>query len=71
MFRVVWPTASGSTNAVNQSVSDTIEVRLDYEASGHRYLGLPLKAPAKEPKATVVLLPDWRGQSPFARDLAS
>ena len=43
----------------------------DYVADDQRYRGLLLEEPDAAPKAVVVLLPDWRGQSPLARDHAS
>lgn len=47
-----------------------VESALDYAVDAQRYSGLLLKGPTGTPKAAVVLLPDWRGQSPLARDHA-
>ena len=46
-----------------------IENRFEYTNGGQRYVGQLLK-PSTDPKAAAVLLPDWRGQSPLARDHA-
>lgn len=51
-------------------MSSLIEIDFDYVASDRRYRGLLLKSGALEPKAAIALLPDWRGQSPLARDHA-
>lgn len=52
-------------------MSDCIETKLEYAAGTQRYCGLLLRAPTGQPKAAVVLLPDWRGQSTLARDHAN
>lgn len=49
------------------SVNETV---LDYTAGAQRYRGVLLGAGDEAPRAAVVLLPDWRGQSPLARDHA-
>ncbi len=51
--------------------NEIVECPLDYMAGDQRYCGLLLKARVATQKAAVVLLPDWRGQSPLARDHAS
>ncbi|GGP25306.1 dienelactone hydrolase family protein [Silvimonas amylolytica] len=48
-----------------------VETRLDYAAGQQNYRGLLIKGSGLVPKAAVVLLPDWRGQSPLARDHAA
>lgn len=45
------------------------ETKITYECAGVSYSGLMLQ-PEAVPKAAVVLLPDWRGQSQLARDHA-
>lgn len=50
-------------------MSGASETEFCYAAGGQSYRGL-LMRPAV-PKAAVVLLPDWRGQSPLARDHAA
>ncbi|MBX5157676.1 alpha/beta fold hydrolase [Rhizobium sp. NZLR8] len=52
-------------------MSSMTEFDFDYEASGKHYKGLLLKSATLEPKAAIALLPDWRGQSPLARDHAA
>ncbi len=52
-------------------MGDSIETNIDYVVGAQRYCGLLLKAPTGQPKAAVVLLPDWRGQSALARDHAN
>jgi len=52
-------------------MSGAIEMKLDYVVGAQRYCGLLLMAPGESSKAAVMLLPDWRGQSPLARDHAS
>lgn len=51
-------------------MNNTTETGFDYAVDGKRYHGLILELTDLEPKAAVVLLPDWRGQSPLARDHA-
>jgi dienelactone hydrolase len=51
-------------------MNDGVETTIDYAAGGQRYRGLLLQPSAGQPKCAVVLLPDWRGQSPLARDHA-
>jgi len=41
-----------------------------YETGTRKYRGVFLEAASTTPLAAVVLLPDWRGQSPLARDHA-
>jgi dienelactone hydrolase len=50
--------------------NEIVESALAYAVGAQRYAGLLLKASNGKPKAAVVLLPDWRGQSPLARDHA-
>jgi dienelactone hydrolase len=52
-------------------MNDIVESMLDYAVDDQRYSGVVLKVPGALPRAAVVLLPDWRGQSPLARDHAS
>ncbi len=52
-------------------MSELIETAVDYAVGERRYSALLLRASSAEPKAAVVLLPDWRGQSPLARNHAS
>ena len=52
-------------------MSHIVEATLDYAVKNQRYSGLLLEAPNTAPKAAIALLPDWRGQSPLARDHAS
>jgi dienelactone hydrolase len=47
------------------------EIDFEYAVGDKRYRGLLLKPAGEEPRAAVALLPDWRGQSPLARDHAS
>ena len=51
-------------------MADLVEQKLFYSAENVDYAGLLLQARGREPRATVVLLPDWRGQSGLARDHA-
>jgi dienelactone hydrolase len=51
-------------------MSDGVETTIDYAAGGQRYRGLLLRPSAGQVKCAVVLLPDWRGLSPLARDHA-
>jgi dienelactone hydrolase len=51
-------------------MNDGAETTIDYAAGGQRYRGLLLRPSAGQAKYAVVLLPDWRGQSPLARDHA-
>ncbi len=44
---------------------------IKYNVGTKSYLGTLLKAPIEKPKAAVVLLPDWRGQSALAYDHAN
>jgi dienelactone hydrolase len=46
------------------------EQAFSYEAHGQTYQGLLLGSELRKPRATVALLPDWRGQSALARDHA-
>jgi len=50
-------------------MNDMVGKRMDYAVGTQRYQGLLLGA-ATQPKAAVVLLPDWRGQGELARDHA-
>lgn len=50
-------------------MNDMAGKRMDYAVGAQRYQGLRL-GDATRPKAAVVLLPDWRGQSELARDHA-
>jgi dienelactone hydrolase len=53
---------------------NTTETEFEYSANDKRYRGLILKVAkltASNPRAAVVLLPDWRGRSPLARDHAN
>lgn len=52
-------------------MSNSIETKIDYTVGTQRYCGLLLKKPTGQPKAAVVLLPDWRGQSKLSRDHAN
>ncbi len=52
-------------------MSIIVETKLDYTLATQRYCGLLLKKSTGQPKAAVVLLPDWRGQSKLSRDHAS
>jgi len=52
-------------------MSNTTETEFEYAANDKHYRGLILKFAASNPRAAVVLLPDWRGQSPLARDHAN
>jgi dienelactone hydrolase len=45
------------------------EMPFEYTSGDQRYVGQLLK-PSGDVKAAAVLLPDWRGQSPLARDHA-
>ena len=49
---------------------EIIEKSLAYMAGEKRYLGLYLSEQGRTPRAVVVLLPDWRGQSKLSRDHA-
>ena len=46
------------------------EAEFEYTVDDKRYRGTIIRSTAAQPKAAVVLLPDWRGQSPLARDHA-
>ena len=46
------------------------EIELEYAAGSKSYSGLLLSPIRQEPKAAVVMLPDWRGRSSLARDHA-
>lgn len=48
----------------------TSETKFEYSANNQLYRGLLIKPVDGQTKAGVVLLPDWRGQSPLARDHA-
>jgi dienelactone hydrolase len=50
-----------------QAISET---SFEYFANNQPYRGLLIRPADGETKAGVVLLPDWRGQSPLARDHA-
>lgn len=52
-------------------MSSMTEIDFEYAANDKRYRGLLLKSAALEPRVAVALLPDWRGQSPLARDHAA
>jgi dienelactone hydrolase len=45
--------------------------KFSYVADGRTYIGSIRRAPTATPMAAVVLLPDWRGQSPLANDHAA
>jgi dienelactone hydrolase len=45
-------------------------VSFAYEAGGQKYRGGLVAKPGAKPSAAVVLLPDWRGQSPLALEHA-
>ncbi|MCB1492066.1 MAG: dienelactone hydrolase family protein [Rhodobiaceae bacterium] len=47
------------------------ETKISYTAGGRNYAGTLIAAEGGAPKAAVVLLPDWRGQSTLARDHAA
>lgn len=51
-------------------VSNIESAPFEYEARGQKYRGAWLANSGVTPSAAVVLLPDWRGQSPLARDHA-
>jgi len=51
-------------------MTSTTETEFNYAVDDKRYRGLMLGLTDLKPKAAVVLLPDWRGQSPLARDHA-
>jgi dienelactone hydrolase len=51
-------------------MSSTTETEFSYAVADKRYRGRILRRTDSEPKAAVVLLPDWRGQSPLARNHA-
>jgi len=51
-------------------VSEIESAPFEYEARTQKYRGTLLAMRGLEPSAAVVLLPDWRGQSPLARDHA-
>lgn len=46
------------------------ETKLSYRAGGRTYLGRLVRTERETIRAAVVLLPDWRGLSPLARDHA-
>lgn len=52
-------------------MDEIAETEFDYATSDRHYRGLLLKSANSAPKAAVVLLPDWRGQSSLARDHAA
>ncbi len=52
-------------------MSFVAETKFDYDVADRRYCGLILGSMIANPRAAVVLLPDWRGQSPLARDHAN
>jgi dienelactone hydrolase len=51
-------------------MSQLVESALHYGVQDRKHLGLLLVPQGARPKAAVVLLPDWRGQSELARDHA-
>ena len=51
-------------------MTKVIETEFDYTADDRHYRGLRLKSADIAPRGCAVLLPDWRGQSPLARDHA-
>jgi dienelactone hydrolase len=51
-------------------VSEIESTPFEYEAHNQKYRGTFLARGGAEPSAAVVLLPDWRGQSPLAHDHA-
>lgn len=53
------------------TMSAIAETVFDYAVGAQGYSGVLLKEQGATPKAIVVLLPDWRGQSPLARDHAA
>lgn len=52
-------------------MDDLVEFTLTYAAEGTSYSGLMVHPDGDSPRAAVVLLPDWQGQSPLAHDHAS
>ncbi len=52
-------------------MSSTSETNFNYAVNDKHYRGLIIRPTDLEPKAAAVLLPDWRGQSPLARDHAN
>jgi len=51
-------------------MSEIESTAFDYEADGQKYRGAFVARGGEAPSAAVVLLPDWRGQSPLAHDHA-
>jgi len=51
-------------------VAEIESAPFEYEAGGQKYRGAWLANSGVAPSAAVVLLPDWRGQSPLAYDHA-
>jgi dienelactone hydrolase len=52
------------------TVDDLVETALTYVSESASYHPLVVHRQGDRPKALVVLLPDWQGQSPLARDHA-
>lgn len=52
-------------------MTGTAETEFHYAVGSQSYRGLLIKPGDLAPKAAVVLLPDWRGQSPLARQHAA
>lgn len=46
------------------------DTKITYAANGRSHIGTLIAAPGNMPRAGVVLLPDWRGQSVLAHDHA-
>ncbi|MET4781490.1 hypothetical protein [Glaciihabitans sp. UYNi722] len=51
-------------------MDDLVETTLNYTSDGVGYRALLMHPPGNKPTALVVLLPDWQGQSPLAREHA-
>lgn len=51
-------------------MSEILETPFEYAVADQQYAGVLLKASRSAPRAAVVLLPDWRGQSALAREHA-
>jgi dienelactone hydrolase len=51
-------------------MTELLKTDFNYDAGDKRYRGVLISARGRLPKAAVVLLPDWRGQSPLAYDHA-
>ncbi|HYP99882.1 MAG TPA: alpha/beta fold hydrolase [Polyangiaceae bacterium] len=52
-------------------MSEVTATRFDYAVGEQRYAGLRFADSSATPTAAIVLLPDWRGQGPLAREHAS